>query len=181
MPLPKADEDAGGRVSNIPLTARQDVSSSTSDKGLVEPADHAAGPRQVGAFQQRVVEMDGVGVGIIGDEVVTGPRMRSACAQDAFSDLAWQPGDPICAPQRVDRRDRRGVGRTRPSENQEPGEPSYNSYHDVPLRRAPAGAVMMAVPIERDPQDAPIRMPTPSTIAPPRTIWNAACRNGVSM
>ena len=152
MPLPKADEDAGGRVSNIPLTARQDVSSSTSDKGLVKPADHTAGPRQVGAFQQRVVEMDGVGVGIIGDEVVTGARMRSACAQDAFSDLAWQPGDPICAPQRVDRRDRRGVGRTRPSENQEPGEPSYNSYHDVPLRRTPAGAVMMAVPSERDPR-----------------------------
>jgi hypothetical protein len=91
MPLPKADEDAGGSVSNIPSTARQDVSSSTSDKGLVKPADHTAGPRQVGAFQQRVVEMDGVGVGIIGDDVVTGARMRSACAQDAFSDLAWQP------------------------------------------------------------------------------------------
>ena len=29
-------------------------------------------------------------------------------------------------------------------------------------------------------QDAPIRMPTPSTMAPPRTIWNAACRNGAS-
>src|SRR3954469_9104580 len=28
---------------------------------------------------------------------------------------------------------------------------------------------------------APIRMPTPSTIAPPSTIWYAACRNGVSM
>ena len=28
---------------------------------------------------------------------------------------------------------------------------------------------------------APIRMPTASTIAPPSTIWNTACRNGVSM
>jgi hypothetical protein len=181
MPLPKADEDAGGPGSNISLTARQDVSSGTSDEGLVEPTDPAAGPRQVGAFQHRVVEMDGVQVGIVGGEVMTGPRMRSAREQDTFSDLAGQPGDPICAPQRVDRRDRRGVGHTRPSENQEPGEPSYNSYHDVPLRRAPAGAVMVAVPSERDPQDAPIRMPTPSTMAPPRTIWNAACRKGVSM
>jgi hypothetical protein len=151
MPQPKAGEDAGGRVSNIPLTARQDVSSGTSDEGLVEPTDPAAGPRQVGAFQQRVVEMDGVRVGIVGGKVVTGPRMRSARGQDTLSDLAWQPGDPICAPQRVDRRDRRGVDRTRPSENQEPGEPGYNSYHLVPLRSAPAGAVMMAVPSERDP------------------------------
>jgi hypothetical protein len=140
MPLPKAGEDAGGPGSNISLTARQDVSSGTSDEGLVEPTDPAAGPRQVWAFQHRVVGMDGVQVGIVGGEVMTGPRMRSAREQDTFSDLTGQPGDPICAPQRVDRRDRRGVGHTRPSENQEPGEPSYNSYHDVPLRRAPAGA-----------------------------------------
>jgi hypothetical protein len=162
------------------MTVRRDVSSGASDEGLVEPADPAAEARQVGAFQKRVVEMDGVRVGIVGGEVMTGPRVRSARGQDTFSDLAWQPGDPICAPHRVDRRDRRGVGRARPSENQEPGEPGLNSYH-VPLRRAAAGAVMMTVPSERDPQDAPIRMPTPSTMAPPRTIWNAACRKGVSM
>src|ERR1700736_2211653 len=112
---------------------------------------------------------------------MTGPRLRAARGQDTFSDLAGQPGDPICAPQRVDRRDRRGGGHTRPSENQETREPSYNSYHDVLLRTAPPGAVMVAVPSERDPQDAPIRMPTLSTMAPPRTIWNTACRNGVSM
>jgi hypothetical protein len=135
-----------GRASNIFLTVRRDVSSGASDEGLVEPADPAAEARQVGAFQKRVVEMDGVRVGIVGGEVVTGPRLRSARGQDPFSDLAWQPGDPICAPHRVGRRDRRGVGRTRPSENQEPGEPGYNSYHHVPLRKAPAGAVMMAVP-----------------------------------
>ena len=28
---------------------------------------------------------------------------------------------------------------------------------------------------------APIKMPTASTMAPPSTIWNTACRNGVSM
>jgi hypothetical protein len=28
---------------------------------------------------------------------------------------------------------------------------------------------------------APINIPTPSTMAPPSTIWNTACRNGVSM
>ena len=28
---------------------------------------------------------------------------------------------------------------------------------------------------------APINIPTASTIAPPSTIWNTACRNGVSM
>ena len=28
---------------------------------------------------------------------------------------------------------------------------------------------------------APINLPTASTIAPPSTIWNTACRNGVSM
>src|SRR5262249_11965686 len=28
---------------------------------------------------------------------------------------------------------------------------------------------------------APIRIPPPSTMAPPSTIWNTACRNGVSM
>jgi hypothetical protein len=28
---------------------------------------------------------------------------------------------------------------------------------------------------------APISIPTPSTIAPPSTIWKTACRNGVSM
>jgi hypothetical protein len=28
---------------------------------------------------------------------------------------------------------------------------------------------------------APIRMPTASTMAPPSTIWNTACKNGVSM
>jgi hypothetical protein len=124
MPLPKAGEDAGGSVSNIPLTARQDISSGTSDEGLVEPTDPTAGARQVGAFQRRVVEMDGVrGGGTVGGEVVTGPRIRSARRQDTFSDLGWQPGDPICAPHRIDRRDRRGVGRTRPSENEEPGGP----------------------------------------------------------
>jgi hypothetical protein len=33
----------------------------------------------------------------------------------------------------------------------------------------------------RNIQAAPINIPTPSTMAPPSTIWNAACRNGVSM
>jgi len=28
---------------------------------------------------------------------------------------------------------------------------------------------------------APIKMPTPSTMTPPSTTWNTACRNGVSM
>jgi hypothetical protein len=28
---------------------------------------------------------------------------------------------------------------------------------------------------------APIKMPTASTMAPPSTIWNTACSNGVSM
>src|SRR5947208_1989937 len=28
---------------------------------------------------------------------------------------------------------------------------------------------------------APIKIPTPSTMTPPSTIWNTACRNGVSM
>src|SRR3981189_2253588 len=90
--------DAAGRASNIPLTVGGDVSSGASDEGLVEPADPAAEARQVGAFQKRVVEMDGVRVGIVGGEVVTCPRLRSARGQDTFSDLAWQPGDPSCGP-----------------------------------------------------------------------------------
>lgn len=53
------------------------------------------------------------------------------------------------------------------------------------MRSLPEGRnrrlIAIAMPWCGMPQAAPIKIPTASTMAPPSTIWNTACRNGVSM
>jgi hypothetical protein len=62
-----------------------------------------------------------------------------------------------------------------------------NKYQDArkPVKktrqkqRLEQSLLIRSEPIE--PYAAPISIPTASTMAPPITIWNTACRNGVSM
>jgi hypothetical protein len=64
----------------------------------------------------------------------------------------------------------------------EPGiGPPPGSDADLRSRLTPSGRAEQKLLDGEVAYAAPIRMPTPSTMAPPRTIWNAACRNGVSM
>ena len=56
-------------------------------------------------------------------------------------------------------------------------------WHPLPTRAFARGGEKKRAPaLENVPgYAAPMRIPTASTMAPPSTIWNTACRNGVSM